>query len=132
MVARDLITDTMGVGSANVKPLADAIVKNNGNELQSLSAFSFTGGAGNLGFEEDVSKSTEHDSGSAIVFSINAGLDIQIKANIGPFGTKTKLKFHFQHDQEIGDDTADGTDHGYGRSFSLGDDTEGDQFDVQV
>ncbi len=33
---------------------------------------------------------------------------------------------------EFGDDTADTTSHGYGRSFSLADANDGDQFDLKV
>jgi len=131
-VASDLIKDNMNVGSAVVKPLPGSIVMNNGNELQSLSAFSFVGGGASLGFEEDISKDTEFDHSKSFSIAIDAGLDIQIKLDVPGLQTKTKIKIHSQTNLEFGDDTADSTSHGYGRSFSLGDNNDGDQFDLKA
>jgi hypothetical protein len=131
-VASDLIKDNMNVNSAVVQPVSGSFFQRDGSELRSLSAFSFVGGGSTLTFEEDVSKDTEVDDGFSVSFSLDIGLNIEIAINVPGLKTKTKIKLHGLVGLETGEDHADVTSHGYGRSFSLGDNNDGDQFDIKV
>jgi len=129
LVAEDLLKDLNG--NSIVKNL-DGSIAGDVSGIEALSAFSFVGGGASLGFSVGVEKDT--GSQKSISFGVGAEAGFSLSVGINAFGADFSfgLGYSASFAAGFGDDVSESRAQGSGRSFTLADNDDGDQFDVKV
>jgi len=123
---KNLVPDSL---LTNVKTLSGEAASS--TPIKEIAAFSF-GGEAHITYLEQNDNEASSTASSSVVWENYIGLAFHISADILVVTAEFQLELGYFHAQDVGSENTKIAGGSTGRSFTLGDPDQGDQFDIQV